>query len=829
MPGLQTPIRVLVIFFVSFGFGSYLIYLLESKREAESRVMATHFAASHAKTIETQLSRSLSATYALASILKQNNTISNFDILAQDLIERYGGISNLQLAPNAIVGRIFPLKGNEQAIGLDLNKNSYAIAAIKSKKLTLEGPFNLIQGGVGVVGRYPVFLKNQQSGEEEFWGFTTALIELSKLLKEVDIHGLVENNYNFELSRIDHETGKQVVFSKLNNNLLEKPVSVEIQIPNGKWMLSISPKAGWGSPYHLLIEACLVLIFSGALSYSSYRVFLKQHELNAQRNEYSLIFNSAPAFIYYKDNKNNILRVNKAAANSLNLKPDQIEGKNSKEFFPEHYEKFYLEDLEVFNFGKPKLGIVEPYQSESGQTRWVQTDRVPCRNRNGEVNGILVFSVDITRQKEAENKILEYSNNLEIAAAEEYQENREKFRLLYNQISELLAGTSPANSGENYFQSLVYHLGTTFGFDFCFLGSIDKTGRKMCRTLAMFKDGENIPNKQYSIHDTPCETVYQGAAVFHTENLQESFPNDASLKEFGLNSFLGVPIWGQRERPIAHLVVMSKEPIEYSPHIMSIISLFAARAQAEMLRIKYEDELETSRARLRELNIKMQSIREEEKFHLAREIHDELGQVLTYCKLDLQWIKNGIHNQDEKIDKRLDLMVNHLDDSINSIRRISTELRPVILDVLGIIEALKWQAEKFQKKTGIDYRLHIEPEKFKCQSDLSTDLFRIFQETLTNIARHAQATSVHVRFVKEGKHIRLVVEDNGKGFDTTSEIFSGSLGLLGMKERVLKWEGQINIRSKPGTGTSVEVIIPIKGDYSANPGDNNIDRLSRQS
>jgi len=275
MAAKRVPLQILFIFLFTLGLGSFLIYLLEAKREFESRAIATLIATSHAKSLEKQLSRSLSATFALAAILKQNHSIPNFKVLAEDLIDRYGGISNLQLAPKGVVGKIFPLEGNEPAIGLDLNKKPNAIAAIKSKQLTLEGPIELIQGGVAVIGRYPVFLPNAKTGEDEFWGFTTALIELSKLLEGVDIHRLISKNYHFKLSRVVSETGEPIVFAKSSDDILGNPVSVDIHIPNGKWTLSVVPKTGWHSYYYLTLEWLLVLISCWAISFLSYRQFRK--------------------------------------------------------------------------------------------------------------------------------------------------------------------------------------------------------------------------------------------------------------------------------------------------------------------------------------------------------------------------------------------------------------------------------------------------------------------------------------------------------------------------------------------------------------------------
>lgn len=272
-------LKVSIIFLLSFGIGCFVIYSLESRRELESRALATQIASSYAQSIEKQLSRSLSTTLALATILKENSSFPNIDSVAADLIKRYGGISNLQLAPDAIIQKIFPLKGNEPAIGLDLKKNLKALAAIETRQLVVEGPFNLIQGGVAVVGRYPVFLLNEETGKESFWGFTTALIELSQLLVIVDIHGLVSKNYHFELSNAVFIKDKKIIIAQSGGETLKNPVSIEIQVANEKWLLSISPKLGWYPFYYLIWEGLLILIFCGTLSYMGYRHLCRTEDL----------------------------------------------------------------------------------------------------------------------------------------------------------------------------------------------------------------------------------------------------------------------------------------------------------------------------------------------------------------------------------------------------------------------------------------------------------------------------------------------------------------------------------------------------------------------
>ena len=216
----------------------------------------------------------------------------------------------------------------------------------------------------------------------------------------------------------------------------------------------------------------------------------------------------------------------------------------------------------------------------------------------------------------------------------------------------------------------------------------------------------------------------------------------------------------------------------------------------------------TNQFKLRELNKKFQSIREEEKLKLAREIHDELGQVITFCKLDLQWIKNRIKFPEEKIAIKFNDILHHFDDSLNRIRRISSELRPDIIDVMGISEAVKWQAKKFFDKTQIEYEITILPERIEMKGDLSLDMFRVFQETLTNITRHAEATLVQITLVEKEKVFMLEVRDDGIGFDTTGLPHSMSLGILGMTERSRNWGGRLEIHSTPGVGTTITAVFP---------------------
>ena len=222
-----------------------------------------------------------------------------------------------------------------------------------------------------------------------------------------------------------------------------------------------------------------------------------------------------------------------------------------------------------------------------------------------------------------------------------------------------------------------------------------------------------------------------------------------------------------------------------------------------------ENLLRQSEEDLRDLASSLQNVREEERAAIAREIHDELGQQLTAIKLDVSWLDRKITG-DAVIKERINGVLTMLTEMIQSIRRISTQLRPSILDDLGLLEALKWLARDFQNRTGIRIELDCPDEPLKVDPAVTTGLFRIFQETLTNIARHAEATAVISRLYIEDDRLVLTITDNGKGFDPVAAKKKKTLGLLGMKERTLMMKGAYEIDSQPGKGTSLRFSIPLQ-------------------
>jgi PAS domain S-box-containing protein len=225
-------------------------------------------------------------------------------------------------------------------------------------------------------------------------------------------------------------------------------------------------------------------------------------------------------------------------------------------------------------------------------------------------------------------------------------------------------------------------------------------------------------------------------------------------------------------------------------------------------RKRAEEELQRSFAQLRALAARLQSVREEERTRVAREIHDELGQALTAIKIDLAFLRRELPADQRQPLDRIQSLSKLADETIQSMRRISTELRPGILDDLGLVAAVEWAAKEFQARTGTKCRVSLPDADIAIDPERATALFRIFQETLTNVARHANATEVDVRLAKNNGDFSLEVRDNGEGIGEKQLSAGGSLGILGMRERALVFGGEVSIRGAPGEGTTVKVRIP---------------------
>jgi signal transduction histidine kinase len=226
-------------------------------------------------------------------------------------------------------------------------------------------------------------------------------------------------------------------------------------------------------------------------------------------------------------------------------------------------------------------------------------------------------------------------------------------------------------------------------------------------------------------------------------------------------------------------------------------------------RKKAEVELKATNDQLRSLSAHLQSVREEERIRIAREIHDELGQQLTGLKMDVYWLNKKLELKDEKIQEKISGIIELINETVKSVRRISSNLRPSILDDLGLIAALEWHSREVEKRSEIKVHFATHIIEQEIPVDVATGIFRIYQEALTNAVRHANAHEINSSLQISDDQLILKIKDDGRGIDPNPKGNTKSFGLIGIKERTFVMRGKFELKSEPGCGTELCISIPL--------------------
>ena len=459
------------------------------------------------------------------------------------------------------------------------------------------------------------------------------------------------------------------------------------------------------------------------------------------------VFEVIPDMVFIVDGEENVLFVNQVAARALGRKPADLVGRKQSEIFVPALAARHSQAIQqVFRTGE--ILMTENQQDLHQLPVWIDTRLVPFRDPAGTIVAVVGIVRDVTVRRHAQESLA-----LREAFLRGMLDNFPHMVWFKNTEGEFLVVNQPF---------------------------ADATGKANPSDLVGLDDFAVWP------HDLAKGYVADDEEVMRTRQQKQVEEQICDHGEFR---------W----------VETFKSPVlDANGKVIGTTGLGHDITQRRRL----QEEQRRSREQLRALAAHVESVREQERVRIAREIHDELGQSLTCMGMDLAFLDKQIDPQNREAAARVAALVELVKDTIRCVRRISSELRPSILDDLGLGAAIEWLAHDVEARTHMTCAVEV-PEDISLPFELATPLFRICQEALTNVTRHAHATAVSIQLECQDAQISLVVKDNGRGITDEEIQRHGSLGLLGMKERVVLLGGTLEVKGRPGEGTILAIRMPL--------------------
>lgn len=390
------------------------------------------------------------------------------------------------------------------------------------------------------------------------------------------------------------------------------------------------------------------------------------------------------------------------------------------------------------------------FYNKNGNQLWVNLTISPIINENGEVIGLSSLGEDITQRKITELALIQ---------------NEEMFRNVWENSAD---GMRLVDDD----------------------AKIKLVNRAFCDLVEM--PYEKLIGQFFNI----C--YFNG-----NENEIKKFRDNIKFNQIPTRQITTVKLWNGKEIPVE----ISNSFIDLQDNKRVLLSIFRDISEQK----EFERKIRVSEEKYRRLALHLQTIREQERAKIAQDIHDHLGQQLTALYFEVSSIRTMRNWTKKSIEERLDSINKLIDQLIESVQRISAELRPAILDDLGLIPAIEWEASAFQKRTGIETHIRKKVYDLRVSKSVATIVYRILQEALTNVARHSKASEVVIDLSLQNGDFKMVIKDNGIGFPEEKFADPSSIGLIGMKERAYSVKGDLKIESKPNKGTKITLTIPIDG------------------
>ena len=599
---------------------------------------------------------------------------------------------------------------------------------------------------------------------------------------------------------------------------------------------------------------------------------LKRFEEAVKTNEalLRLFIKHTPAAIAMFDTDMRYLQVSDRFLTDYDLEGQDLIGKSHYEVFPDLPDRWKEVHKRILA-GAVERCEEDPYISSDGSTGWLQWESLPWRKGNGEIGGLILFTQVITARKRAEEAlraseerfakifnlspfrmgILRIRDGVVLEVNDSWTRdtgfsrneiiNQPIFTLsssmddgLADKLREVLTARKPVIDTEVRFRT--------------------KDGRAMiANTSAVIIDLDGEPCYLWAANDITERKHAEEALQASESRFSIAFNSNPMLASISMleggrflavnDSFVALTGYS-REEAVGHTAlelnlwpnpedrrqVMDKlkketrvRDFEASIRLKNgeervlLLSIEKIELDGQLCLLHVADDI-TLRKRaeqaLRALSARLHSAREEEGTRIAREIHDELGGALTGLKWDLEKIDRTLNSlanglQLAEVRNRIGSMTTLIETTINTVRRIAAELRPGVLDDLGLVAAIEWQIEQFQSRSGLKCHWTSNANEIELDREKATAVFRILQEILTNVLRHARASNLYVKLGRSKHYFELEVKDDGQGITESQRMNSRSLGLLGMKERALLVGGEVRVTGREGAGTTVVVRIPL--------------------
>lgn len=556
-----------------------------------------------------------------------------------------------------------------------------------------------------------------------------------------------------------------------------------------------APLASWLEPY---LNVCGTLIHQSQLHNAAEQA---RARLVAAERQLDDIVCNVQDVIFRTDMTGTMRWVSPSIIALSGRTPDQVVGWSLARNMVEHG---VLERLhEALRQGEGTVNNFEVrLRHVDGSVHWVSANCHYRHGSDGQPAGIEGVMRDVTAYKQALHRISELNR-------------------LYGVLRETNRAVVDIVERERLYQAICRSLTTTGGFVMAWVGELDTTQQRVMpvvydgfehgylhtlRAIAIADPAQGRGPTAQAILDNETKVVNDIATDLRMEPWR-----DAALSR-GYRSSVALP-FRVAGKPVGALMVYAEVPDFFTSDVLSLLAILADDISHALDVQDKERERQDATARLRDLAIHLESVREDERAHLAREIHDDLGGLLTAVKMDLAWLKRRCSSADERVDEKMGDMMRLADTAIQSMRRIITELRPSILDDLGLIPAVEWQLNEFGKRSGIrtEIRLGLEPDvsSMVFPATVAVAAFRTLQEALTNVLKHAHAQQVAVDARVEGHEFVLRIADDGCGVETEQLRKQGSYGVLGMHERAHSLHGSLEVHSQPGKGLTVILRLPM--------------------